>query len=106
MLHHDNAPAHVSLLIREFLTKHEMTVVSPATLLSSFGHCGIFLVPQVKILTQRSPISDGRGDRRKFDKGPSRHPPKHVPGRVPELENCWARCIKRGGEYFEGDKFD
>jgi len=27
MLHHDNAPAHVSLLIREFLTKHEVTVV-------------------------------------------------------------------------------
>ena len=22
----------------------------------------------------------------KFDKGPSRHPAKHVPGRVPELE--------------------
>jgi len=27
MLHHDNVPAHASLLIREFLTKHEMTVV-------------------------------------------------------------------------------
>ena len=27
MLHHDNAPAHVSLLIREFLMKHETTVV-------------------------------------------------------------------------------
>jgi hypothetical protein len=27
MLHHDNAPAHTSLLIREFLAKHETTVV-------------------------------------------------------------------------------
>jgi len=27
MLHHDNAPAHTSLLIHVFLTKHEMTVV-------------------------------------------------------------------------------
>ena len=27
MLHYDNAPAHASLLIREFLTKHETTVV-------------------------------------------------------------------------------
>jgi len=32
-----------------------------------------------------SPISDGRGDRRKFDTGPSHHPAKHVPGRVPEM---------------------
>jgi len=27
MLHHDNAPAHTSLLIREFLVKQEMIVV-------------------------------------------------------------------------------
>jgi len=26
-----------------------------------------------------SPISDGRGDRRKSDMKPSRHPTKHVP---------------------------
>ena len=71
----------------KFLTKHETTVVpTPAALLSRFGPCGLFLVPEVKILTKRSPISDGGGDRRKFDKGPSRYPAKHVPGRVPELE--------------------
>ena len=33
-----------------------------------------------------SPISEGRGDGRKFDKGLPRHPAKHVPGRVPELK--------------------
>jgi transposase len=27
MLHHDNAPAHSSLLIREFIAKNETTVV-------------------------------------------------------------------------------
>ena len=59
---------------------------SIAALLSRFGPCGLFLVPEVKILTKRSPISDGRGDRRKFDTGPSRHPAKHVPERIPELE--------------------
>ena len=58
----------------------------PAALLSGFDSCGPFLVPEVEILTKRSPISDSRGDRRKFDTGPSRHPAKHVPGRVTELE--------------------
>jgi len=33
----------------------------------------------VEILTKRSPISDTRGDRRKFDTGSSRRPAKHVP---------------------------
>jgi len=45
-----------------------------------------FLVPEVEILTKRSQISDGRADRRKFAMGPSRHPAKHVPGRVSGLE--------------------
>ena len=45
-----------------------------------------FLFSEVEILMKRLPISDGRGDRRKFDTGPSRHPAKHVPGRVPELQ--------------------
>ena len=78
-----------AFLIREFLTKHETTVVPPSALLSKFGPCGIFLVPEIEILTERSPISDDRGARRKFDTEPSRHPAKHVPGRVIELEKSW-----------------
>ena len=69
--------------------------MSPSPLLSRFGPCGLFLVPEVKILNKRSPISDGRGDRRKFDKGPSRHPAKHVPGRVPGLEKNVGRGVSR-----------
>jgi len=59
---------------------------SIAALLSRLGPCGLFLVPEVEILTKRSPISDGREDRRTFNMVPSRHPAKHIPGRVPELE--------------------
>ena len=59
---------------------------SNAALLSRFGPCGLFLGPEVEVLTKRSPISDGRGERRRFDTGPSCHPAKHVSGRVPELQ--------------------
>jgi len=40
----------------------------------------------VGILNKRSPISDGRGDRKKFDTGPLCCPAKHVPGHIPEME--------------------
>ena len=59
---------------------------SSAALISRFGPCRLFLVPEVEILTKRLPISDGTGDRRKFDTGPLHHPAKHIPGRTPELE--------------------
>ena len=49
-----------------------------------------FIVSEVEILTKRSPISDSRGDGRKFDTGPLRHPTKHFPGRIPELEKMGA----------------
>jgi len=57
-----------------------------STLLSRFGPCRLFLVPEVEILTKRLPISDGRGDRRKFDTGPSCDPANHITGCIPELE--------------------
>jgi len=60
-------------------------LLSPATILSRLGPCGLFLVSKVEIFTKRSPISDGRGGRRKFDLRLSHHPAKHVPGRVPEM---------------------
>ena len=52
---------------------------APAPLLSRFGPCGRFPVPNVEVHPKRSPISDGRGDKRKFATGPSHHPAKHVP---------------------------
>jgi hypothetical protein len=48
-------------------------------MLSRFDLSGLFLVHKVEILTKKSPISDSRGDRRKFDMGPSRHDAKHIP---------------------------
>ena len=65
---------------------------SNVALLSRFGPYGLFIVPEFEILTERSPISDGRGDRRKFD---TRHPAKHVPRRVPELEKNVGSGVSR-----------
>ena len=81
MLHHDNAPAQASLLIREFLTKHETTVVPQTPYSPDLAPEDFFLFPNLKSSLKRAPISDGKGERRKFDTEPSRHPAKHVPER-------------------------
>ena len=101
-----DASADASLLIHQFLTKHETTAVPQTPYYPDLDPADLFFVPEVEILTKRSPISDGRGDKNKFDTGPSRRPAKHVPGRVPEMEKNWEWCIKSGEEYFEGDNFD
>ena len=48
VLHHDNATAHASLLTREFLTKHERTVVPQLPHSPDFDPADFFLFPKLK----------------------------------------------------------
>ena len=88
-----------ALLIREFWRRMRR-LFSPSRPTLQIWPLQTFSFSEVEILTKRSPISDGRGDRRKFDTRPSRHPTKHVPERIPELEKTlgavyeeW-RCLR------------
>ena len=48
MLHHDKAPAHASLLIPEFLTKHETTVVPQPPYSPDLAAVDFFMFPKLK----------------------------------------------------------
>jgi transposase len=48
MLHHDNAPAHASSLIREFLAKNEITVVPQPPYSPDLLPADFFLFPKLK----------------------------------------------------------
>ena len=48
MLHHDNAPAQASLLIREFFTKHETTVVPQTPYSPYLVPADFFLFPKLR----------------------------------------------------------
>ena len=48
MLHHDNAPAHASLLIREFLAKQETIVVPQPPYSPDLAPADFFLFPKLK----------------------------------------------------------
>jgi hypothetical protein len=85
MLHHDNASAHMSLLIREFLAKHKTTLIPQLPYSPDLAPADFF-VPEVEIHSERSPISD---DRRNFATGPMRYPAKHIPGLEKTLEEVY-----------------
>jgi transposase len=84
MLHHDNAPPHASLLIREFLAKQETIVMPQPSYSPDLAPAEFFLFPKLKS-TLKGRRFQMVEEKRKFATGPSRHPAKHVPGRVPEL---------------------
>ena len=49
-LHHDNVPAHVSLLIRSYLAKHQTSVVPHPTYSPDLAPADFFLFPKLKTL--------------------------------------------------------
>ena len=49
LLHHDNAPAHTSLIVREFLTKNNMTTVPHSAYSPDLASCNLYVFPKKKL---------------------------------------------------------
>ena len=100
------ASADVSRLIHEFFTKHETTVVPQAPYSPDVAPADFFLFPKRK--------SSLKGRRfqtvEKIEENSIRDlravPQNTFQDAFQEWKKRWERCIKSGGEYFEGDKFD
>ena len=71
MLHHDNALAHMLLLIRSYLAKHQTSVVPHPPYSPDLAPADFFLFPKLK---------------RKCDKRTARHHRKCIPGSIPTME--------------------
>jgi len=105
MLHHDNAPADASLLIHEFLTKHETSVVPQPLYSPDLAPADFFLFPKLK-----SSLT-GRGFQtvEEIEENSLRDLRTILQNTFQDaFQNWtkrWERCIKSGGLYFEGDKF-
>jgi len=49
LLHHDNAPAHTSLVVREFLTNNNMTTVPHPSYSPHLAPCDFYVFPKLKL---------------------------------------------------------
>ena len=77
MLHHDNAPPHASILIREFLAKQETIVVPQPPYSPDLTPADFFLFPKLKSTLKGRRFQTV--EEIKENTGPLRHPAKHVP---------------------------
>lgn len=103
MLHHDNAPAHSSLLIRQFLAKNQTPVVPQPPYSPDLAPCDFFLFPKLKstLKGRRFQTIDDIKQNTEIDL-------KDIP--ISAYQECfqkwkrrWQRCIASQGDYFEGD---
>jgi len=53
LLHHDNAPAHTSLIVREFPTKNNVTTVPHPAYSPDLVPCDFYVFPKMKLRLKR-----------------------------------------------------
>lgn len=106
ILHHDNAPSHTALIIRDFLTKHGTTVIAQAPYSPDLAPCDFFLFPKLKL-----PLRGKRFESIESVKENSLRELRAIPERA--YQKCmedwvkrWHMCIASDGAYFEGDKIN
>jgi hypothetical protein len=95
LLHHDNAPSHISFLPREFLTKPNMTVVSHPFYFS--------LTPRLKIKLEGryfDPTEVIEAESQAVLNTLTEH---HFQDAFKQWQKRWERCISAERDYFEGD---
>ena len=106
LLHHDNAPAHTSLLVRPFLAKNNTVTMPQPPYSPDMAPCDFFLFPKIKKTLK------GRRFTAIYDiKSASLKQLKAIP--KIEFEKCfedwkkrWHKCTIYNRDYFEGDNIN
>ncbi|XP_067942994.1 protein GVQW3-like [Watersipora subatra] len=57
-LHHDNAPAHTSLMVRQYLAKNKVTVLNHPPYSPDLAPCDFYLFPKVKLTMKGERFDD------------------------------------------------
>ncbi|UYV62471.1 hypothetical protein LAZ67_2000722 [Cordylochernes scorpioides] len=101
LLHHDNAPAHTSLLVRDFLAKNNTLMMPQPPYSPDLAPCDFFLFPKLK-----RPMKGRRYATLDEIKTASKEELKKIIKNdfFEDWKNRWHKCIISHGDYFEGDK--
>lgn len=105
-LHHDNAPSHTAIVIRQFLAKNQTNTVPQAPYSPDMAPCDFFLFSRLK-----KPLRGHRFDSIEEIKENSLKALKEISEHeynrcFEDWKNRWNKCIVSGGEYFEGDEIN
>ena len=106
LLHQDNASAHSSLLVRNFLAKNNTVIMPQPPYSPNLDPCDFFLFPRLK----------GHMKGRRFAtideiKTKSLREIKNIPKSAcqkcfEDWKKRWHKCIISEGDYFEGDNIE
>ena len=106
LLHHDNAPAHTSLLVRNFLAKTNTIMMPQPPYSPDMAPCDFFLFPKLK-----RPMKGRRYATIDEIKTASKEELNKITKNdfwkcFEDWKKHWHKCIISNGNYFEGDHIE
>jgi len=103
MLHHNNAPAHASLLIRSYLAKHQTSVVPHPPSSPDLAPADFFLFPKIKTTLKGrhfQPIEEIQENAIRELRAITESAFQEA---FQQWKKRWERCITSRGDNFAGD---
>lgn len=103
MLQHDNAPAHSSCLVQQFLAKHSIPKVPHPPYSPDLAPCDFWLFPKLKYPMKGTRFYSIEEIRENTTRALKAIPKEDFLDCFKKLQYRWNKCIVSYGEYFEGD---
>jgi [histone H3]-lysine36 N-dimethyltransferase SETMAR len=103
LLHHDNAPCHTSLLIREFLAEKKVPVCPHPPYSPDLAPCDFWLFPKIKSVLKGKRFDTISDIERATTEQLKTLPKEAFQKCFQSWNQRWDKCITSQGEYFEGD---
>ena len=103
LLHHDNAPAHTSLVVREFLTKNNVATVPHPAYSPDLAPCDFYVFPKMKLRLKGRCFASIEEVQAQSQQLLNTLTPADFSECFQKWQNRWDRCIQAQGDYFEGD---
>ena len=103
ILHHDNATADASLLIRSYLAKHQTSVVPHPPYSPDLAPADFFLFPKLKTTLKGRRFQTTEEIQENAIRELHAITESAFQEAFQQWKKWWERCIASRGDYFEGD---
>ena len=104
LLHHDNAPAHNSLVVREFLTKNNVTTVPHPDYSPDLAPCDFYMFSKMKLQLKGWCFVSIEEIQAESQQVLNSLKPADFNECFQKWQNRWDCCIQAQGGYFEGNR--
>ena len=102
LLHLDNAPAHSSNLVQEFLAKHKIVLLRQPPYSPDIAPCDFWMFPKLKMALKGKRFDDIETIQSNATRELKAIPKRESQDCFEKWKHLWNRVIQSSGDYFEG----